>query len=61
MFKVWDVYRATIYTYYQLPTLPTQKQMNIRKELLDKLLKDCKDTPDLFGVGEILKQLRVLY
>ena len=31
--------------------------MNIRKELLDELLQDCKTPPDLFGEGGILKQL----
>ncbi|MFN9239687.1 MAG: hypothetical protein ACK6DE_07270 [Pseudanabaena sp.] len=32
--------------------------MNIRKELLDELLQECKTPPDLFGEGGILKQLR---
>ncbi|MFN6066688.1 MAG: IS256 family transposase, partial [Pseudanabaena sp.] len=31
--------------------------MNIRKELLDELLQECKTPPDLFGEGGILKQL----
>ena len=31
--------------------------MNIRKELLYELLKECKTPPDLFGEGGILKQL----
>ncbi|ELS33989.1 hypothetical protein FEV09_04630 [Pseudanabaena catenata USMAC16] len=31
--------------------------MNIGKELLDELLKECKTPPDLFGEGGILKQL----
>ena len=31
--------------------------MNIRKEILDELLKECKTPPDLFGEGGILKQL----
>ena len=31
--------------------------MNIRKELLDELLKECKTAPDLFGEGGIIKQL----
>ena len=31
--------------------------MNIRKELLDELLKEYKTPPDLFGEGGILKQL----
>ncbi len=31
--------------------------MNISKEILDQLLKDCKTAPDLFGEGGILKQL----
>ena len=31
--------------------------MNIRKELVDELLKECKTPPDLFGEGGILKQL----
>lgn len=33
--------------------------MNIRKELLDELLKGCKTPPDLFGEGGILKQLTI--
>ena len=37
--------------------LPTIKPMNIRKELLDELLQECKTPPDLFGEGGILKQL----
>jgi len=31
--------------------------MNIRKEVLDELLKECKTLPNLFGEGGILKQL----
>ncbi|MFN9242026.1 MAG: hypothetical protein ACK6DE_19505 [Pseudanabaena sp.] len=31
--------------------------MNIRKELLDELLQECKTTPDLFGEGGILKRI----
>jgi putative transposase len=31
--------------------------MNIRKEVLDELLKECKTPPDLFGEGCLLKQL----
>ena len=31
--------------------------MNIRKEILDELLQECKTPPDLFGEGGILKQL----
>ena len=31
--------------------------MNIRKELLDEMLQECKTPPDLFGEGGILKQL----
>ncbi len=37
--------------------LPVPKQMNIRKELLDELLKECKTPSDLFGEGGILNQL----
>jgi putative transposase len=31
--------------------------MNIRKEILDEMLQECKTSPDLFGEGGILKQL----
>jgi len=31
--------------------------MNIRKEILDEMLQECKTPPDLFGEGGILKQL----
>jgi hypothetical protein len=37
--------------------LLTLKTMNIRKELLDELLQECKTPPELFGEGGILKQL----
>jgi len=33
------------------------KPINIRKELLDELLQECKTPPDLFEEGRILKQL----
>jgi len=33
--------------------------MNIRKELLDEMLQECKTPPDLFGEGGILKQLTI--
>jgi putative transposase len=39
------------------PQLLTLNPMNIRKELLDELLQECKTPPDLFGEGGILKQL----
>jgi hypothetical protein len=35
--------------------------MNIRKELLDELLQECKTPPDLFGEGGILKQLTTAF
>jgi hypothetical protein len=34
--------------------------MNIRKELLDEMLQECKTPPDLFGEGGILKQLQLI-
>lgn len=33
--------------------------MNISKELLDELLKDCKNPPDLFGAEGVIKQLTI--
>ncbi|OYQ67394.1 hypothetical protein B9G53_01190, partial [Pseudanabaena sp. SR411] len=52
MCKVWDIYREIIKTHNT-----NTKKMNIRKELLDELLQECKTPPDLFGEGGILKQL----
>jgi hypothetical protein len=34
--------------------------MNILKELLEGLLKDCRTAPDLFGKEEIRKQLTII-
>ncbi len=50
--------KSGIYTERQSRhTIPTLKPMNIRKELLDELLQECKTPPDLFGEGGIIKQL----
>ena len=50
--------KSRIYTERQSRyTITNTKKMNIRKELLDELLKEYKTPPDLFGEGGILKQL----